>query len=98
MPQRKPMAAGTTENLPMSSHIFIEGISKDHTEAAIITPEANPNNSFCVLTGMASFMKNTKEDPISVPEKGSNKLSANSPIYICIYINKLVKWYFLMQI
>ena len=42
MPKRNPTAAGTTDHLPLSASISIAGMSKDHTEAATITPAANP--------------------------------------------------------
>ncbi|MBR2235652.1 MAG: hypothetical protein IJ892_11445 [Prevotella sp.] len=38
--------AGSTDHLPPSAIIFIEGMSSDHTDAATITSEAKPSNDF----------------------------------------------------
>ena len=46
MPNRKPTAAGTNASLPIGSDISIAGISRDHTDAATITPAANPERAF----------------------------------------------------
>jgi len=45
-------------------------MSRDHTEAATITPEANPSSAFCSSAGISFFMKKTKADPSAVPAKG----------------------------
>lgn len=71
MPNKKPMAAGTTENFPMSSLISMAGMSNDHTEAATITPEANPRKAFCTHGFSSFFTKNTQAAPSVVPIKGS---------------------------
>lgn len=70
MPTNIPTAAGTTLNLPIAEDISMLGISRDHTEAATITPEANPNNVFCSLVDISSFIKNTKDAPNIVPKNG----------------------------
>ena len=62
------MAAGTTLHTPLSDTIFIAGISSDHTDAATITPEANPNSNFCTLDDILSFMKKTNAAPSMVPK------------------------------
>ena len=49
IPNIKPIVAGIQPITPCSSAISIAGIIKDQTEAAIITPEANPNNVFSTL-------------------------------------------------
>ena len=46
------------------------GIIRDHTDAATITPEANPRSTFCSNAGISRFMKNTKADPRAVPRNG----------------------------
>ena len=46
------------------------GIINDHTDAATITPDANPNRSFCINAGMSRFMRNTKDAPNAVPRNG----------------------------
>jgi len=38
-PSKNPIDAGTNAILPCPSAILIDGINKDHTEVAIITPE-----------------------------------------------------------
>ena len=70
IPVMKPTAAGMTAHLPMFSHIFMLGISNDHTEAAIMTPEAKPNSAFCTRGAMSFFIKKTKAEPKTVPNKG----------------------------
>ena len=50
--------------------ISMDGMISDHTEAATITPEANPRRTFCTRGGISRFMKNTKADPRAVPRKG----------------------------
>ena len=77
MPAISPTTAGITLRSPSPTFISILGIRSDHTEAATITPEANPINAFCSLSGIFSFMKNTKPLPIIVPISGSS-----SPIII----------------
>ena len=52
MPNRNPTAAGTTDQIASPRGgwegvtISIDGISSDHTDAATITPDANPSNVF----------------------------------------------------
>ncbi len=75
------MAAGSTDHAPLPVSISIDGMSSDQTEAAIITPEAKPNNDFCSLGDMSFFMKKTKAAPSMVPSIGINK-----PIVIPIII------------
>lgn len=41
----KPIAAGRTVQMRFPADISILGISKDHTEAATITPEAKPSSA-----------------------------------------------------
>jgi hypothetical protein len=49
------------------------GISSDHTEAATMTPEANPSKTFCSSIGISLFMKKTNPEPRAVPRNGINK-------------------------
>jgi len=51
----------------------MDGIIKDHTEAATITPDANPSNIFWSIAGISCFIKNTKAEPRAVPRKGISK-------------------------
>ena len=49
MPIRRPDIAGRKLNFPMPLSVdrSIAGISRDQTDAAIITPEENPSKAFC---------------------------------------------------
>ncbi len=70
IPNRNPATAGMTLHLPLSASISIAGISSDHTDAATITPEANPSSDFCTRSGILSFMKNTNAEPSMVHSRG----------------------------
>ena len=59
--------------MPLSATMSIDGISNDHTEAATITPEANPNKAFCTRGERPSFIINTNAEPNIVPSKGISK-------------------------
>ena len=71
MPHRKPVATGITFTHPSPPLISMPGMSSDHTEAATITPEANPSSDFCTSAGISCFMKNTNAAPVIVPSSGS---------------------------
>ena len=73
-PPSRPMVAGQTP--PIS----IPGISRDHTEAATITPDAKPSSIFCTSSGIAFFIKKTKPAPSVVPRKGIKR--ANRVLFI----------------
>ena len=62
------MVGGTTAYGP--SPMSMAGIINDQTEAATITPEANPSRIFCVNAGMSRFIRNTKAAPKVVPRNG----------------------------
>ena len=70
IPNRNPTAAGTNANFPMPSDMSIAGISSDHTEAATITPEANPSIAFCSITLISPRNRNTHAAPSAVPASG----------------------------
>ena len=76
IPNRNPTAAGIHAIFPFV--IFIDGISKDHTEAAIITPDAKPNKSFSTFLFILFFIKNTVAVPIVVPKNGIVSPTNNS--------------------
>ena len=46
IPSKNPAAAGINAYFPISSDISIAGIRSDHTDAATITPDANPRSIF----------------------------------------------------
>ena len=60
-------------------------MSKDHTDAATITPEAKPNNDFCSRADISSFIKKTKAEPSIVPNSG-----IRSPIIIVVVISVII--------
>lgn len=77
IPNRNPATAGMTLHLPLSASISIAGMSSDHTEAATITPEANPNSVFCTRGDISSFIKKTNAEPNIVPSSGINSPMIN---------------------
>ena len=79
IPSKNPTAAGIHAIFPCSSAISIAGINSDHTPAAIMTPDANPSNAFCIV-GLISFLsKKTIPAPNVVPTKG---ISIPIPMFI----------------
>ena len=80
MPSRNPIEAGTTDHFPISPHISIDGSSNDHTDAAIITPAANPNNDFCSSSDICCFVKKTIAEPRTMPTIGMSR-----PVIIVIF-------------
>ena len=72
IPAMKPLTAGITRVASSVPLISIEGISSDHTEAATMTPEANPNKVFCTKSGICFFIRKTQAAPKVVPAKGNN--------------------------
>ena len=83
-----PTAAGRKASLPIESDISIAGIRSDQTDAATITPDANPSNAFCTSGFKSFFKKNTQAAPSVVPKKGINNpiaISKNVPPYF--YLN-----------
>ena len=55
---------------PMPMYRLLREFIRSQCEAAIITPEAKPRSSFCNDEFISSFMRNTKEEPTTVPKKG----------------------------
>ena len=53
-----------------SDAISIEGIKSDHTDAATMTPAANPINIFSIFLLILFLIKNTIADPSKVPMNG----------------------------
>ena len=72
IPPRKPTVAGSHATFPCSVAMSIEGIKSDHTDAAIITPDANPSNTFSTRLSIPFFIKNTIAEPRVVPSNGIN--------------------------
>gem|GEM_PF-2395455 len=69
MPRINPPAAASHPVCPPASASSIAGISRLHTEAAIMTPAANPRNTFCTLPLMVLLKRNTIAAPSAVIEK-----------------------------
>lgn len=67
-PASRPMVGGTTAYDP--SPMSMAGIINDQTDAATITPEANPSRTFCINAGISRFIRNTKAAPKVVPRNG----------------------------
>ena len=76
------MTGGTTAEAPCP--ISIAGMISDHTDAATITPEANPSRTFCSSAGISRFMKNTKAEPRAVPRNGMINAIKTGLIYLQI--------------
>ena len=70
-PSQKPPAAGRKDQRPMSAQ-SIAGSSRLHTEAAVITPAANPSSTRRRTAEGALCRQNTHAAPSDVPQKGSN--------------------------
>jgi hypothetical protein len=85
-PPAKPPAAGTQPRLPNFSDSFIAGISRLHTEAAIITPAANPRKARLALSEKSSlFIKSTIPAPSAVIRKVNPVAQAAhiKPVIVC---------------
>lgn len=82
-----PTTAGTQFILPyVSADSSIDGIRSDHTDAAIITPDANPSSNFSVFALTLSRIKNTVSAPSVVPANGISNI-----INISVYIISLLE-------
>lgn len=79
MPARKPTVAGSHPVPPCSTVMSIEGMSSDHTDAAIITPDANPNSSLRTRADMSRRSRKTIAAPSEVPAKGIRSPYATAP-------------------
>lgn len=82
IPSKNPTVAGTHSTIFCVFAISIDGIKSDHTDAAIITPEANPNNNFSIFLFILFFIRKTIAEPNVVPKNG-----INSPYNIFIFIH-----------
>ena len=70
IPKINPTAAGIHATFPCSAAMSIAGMRSDHTEAATITPAANPINNFSIFLFIWFLMKKTIAEPSVVPIKG----------------------------
>ena len=71
IPNKKPTAGGIHEIPPACSDMSMAGIRSDQTDAAIITPDANPRSIFCRRTFIPFCIKITIAEPSVVPINGS---------------------------
>lgn len=70
MPSQNPTTAGRNESLPSPADCSMAGISRLQTEAATITPAANPVRMRCTLSLREFFIKKTQAAPKDVPRNG----------------------------
>ena len=69
IPSRNPPAAGSQPGMPDPSAWSMAGISRLHTEAAIITPAANPRKMRCTSALILFLKKKTRAAPRVVIRK-----------------------------
>ena len=81
IPTAMPTAAGIKANLPRFEELCIAGIISDQTEAASITPDANPKRNFWSFWFISFFNRKTQAEPKVVPSSGINR-----PIIIFIIL------------
>ena len=74
------MAAGKNAHRPQEALCSTAGISSDHTEAAVMTPAANPISVRCFCTHPFFFRKKTPAAPMAVPAKGIKMPNHVGPI------------------
>ena len=70
IPNRKPTAAGIHATTFCSVAMSRDGIKRDQTDAAIMTPDANPKRTFSRRIFILFFIKNTIAAPKTVPKNG----------------------------
>ncbi len=70
MPAQKPTAAGTKAQVPLLAACSRDGMSRDQTEAATMTPAANASRIRSSMSPICFFMKKTQAEPSSVPRNG----------------------------
>ena len=75
IPRQNPTTAGIKASFPIpnSSAWLIEGIKRLQTDAATMTPAANPESDFCRRMDILFFIKKTQAEPRVVPKKGISK-------------------------
>ncbi len=69
-PRKKPTVAGTQAIFPCSRAMSMAGSNKDQTDAATITPAANPSSAFCSRRFISFLRKKTMAAPSVVPTNG----------------------------
>ena len=71
-PSQNPITAGRKAHLPSSAACSIAGIRRLQTDAAAITPAANPVRARWSVSPMPRSRKKTQPAPRDVPRKGRN--------------------------
>lgn len=74
MPPTNPTAAGNHVMVVDSALISKLGMRSDHTDAAIITPDAKPKSNLRTQSFMPPRSKNTIAAPIMVPMNGNDRI------------------------
>lgn len=67
-----------TDHAPLPCSISMAGMSSDQTDAATITPEANPNSDFCKRSDISPFIRKTNAAPSIVPNRGISNPMTNA--------------------
>ena len=70
MPIQKPTNAGKNASFPIHATCSMAGISRLQTEAATITPAANPIRTRCTASLNCLRIKKTQAAPKDVPRNG----------------------------
>jgi hypothetical protein len=82
IPAQNPTNAGRNASLPNPSDCSIDGTRRLHTDAATMTPEANPVSARSTCRPILFFIRKTQADPRDVPRKGTI-----NPIKIPLFIS-----------
>ena len=69
-PSQKPAAAGKNASLPRAADCSMAGMSRLQTDAATITPAANPVSARWMWSPSDCLRKNTLAAPSEVPRNG----------------------------
>ena len=83
IPSIKPAAAGIHAALPISADCSMDGISRLHTEAAVITPAAKPISALRTEIWNSFFIKKTHAAPRDVPRNGIRIPLIISAVILC---------------
>ena len=90
-PSHSPTNAGTNAQSPIADDCAMAGISKLHTDAATITPAANPVSARCTPTASVLRIKNTHAAPTAVPTNGisiPSNVSTSAPLHCILRCNR----------
>ena len=88
IPKANPVRAGRNAIFPIWADWSMLGMSSDHTEAATITPAANPARARSRLSFISRLKKRTQDAPKAVPRNGSNNIKTK-PDILLLYMTSL---------